>query len=537
MAHTMMDRPLLISDLIVHAERFHADTEIMSVDPSGGMVHTDWARTAAGARRIAKWLRIGQLSAQANIATLAWNTHRHLELYFGITGAGYVCHTVNPRLHPDQLTYILEDAQDEVLFFDVTMAGLVAQIKGRLSSVRHFVALCAYDAEIERKIEGVLFYDDLAYQVDDRFEWPELNERDPAILCYTSGTTGRPKGVLYTHRSTLLHALACNSADGVGLRATDCLLPAVPMFHVNAWGTPFMAAAVGASLAMPGQKLDAGSLIALINYAEVTHALGVPTIWMAILDTLKRTGGRIGTLTRSIVGGSAVPPSMITEFAEGYGVELIHGWGMTEMSPFGAINQPLGTHRGLSAEERLYIRKAQGRPPFGVDLRIVDEEGAVLPNDGRAVGALQARGHWVVGAYFKAGETACTADGWFDTGDISSIDHDGYMRIHDRAKDIIKSGGEWISTVELENIAISHPAVENAAAIAAVHPKWDERPVIVVVANGEVEETALLEFFEGKAAKWQIPDRVIFVNNLPIGATGKVLKERLRKKFSNILVS
>lgn len=537
MGQLMMDRPLLISDLIVHAERFHGETEIISVDPSGGDVHTKWDFIAANARRLSNWLGRQNLTDQARVATLAWNTHRHLELYFAIPGSGRVCHTLNPRLHTDQLIYIINNAEVEILFFDVTMTDAVATVMDRLTTVKTFVAMCEHDEDIAAKIDGVLFYEDILQAEDDCFDWPVLDERSPAILCYTSGTTGKPKGVLYSHRSTVLHALACNNADGVGLRARDCLLPVVPMFHFNAWGTPFMAAAVGAALAMPGHKLDGDSLTGLINYANVTHALGVPTVWLDILETLNRTGRKIDSLKRSIVGGSAVPPSMISEFAYRYGVELIHGWGMTEMSPFGTINQPLRAHEDLDEEDMLHIRTAQGRPPFGVDLRIVDEAGNVLPNDGKTIGALQARGHWVVEEYFKEGNSACTDDGWFDTGDISTIDPDGFMRIQDRAKDIIKSGGEWISTVELENIAVSHPRVENAAAIAAHHPKWAERPIILVVANGNVEETALLKFFEGKTAKWQVPDRVIFVDDLPIGATGKVLKADLRKTYSNVLLT
>lgn len=531
----MMDFELSIASLVTHAERFHGATKITSVDATGVKVETDWSRIARRARKLARWLTDQRLGRGERIATLAWNTHRHLELYFATPGAGFVCHTANPRLHDDQLAFILNEAEDKILFFDPDLIDKVVSVRPLLTTITTFVALGAHDRDLSDKLAGVVFYDDMLAELDDAFDWPLLDERSPAVLCYTSGTTGNPKGVTYTHRSTVLHSLACNQPDGMGLRAADTLLMVVPMFHVCAWGAPFMAAAVGSELALPGPKLDGESLIDLINAAGATHALGVPTIWLGLLEALRRTGRRIDSLERSIVGGAALAPSLLAAFREDYGVELIHGWGMTEMSPVGAVNQPLARHRELSGSALQSVREAQGRPPFGLDMRIVDAEGAILPHNGAAVGNLQVRGPWVVDHYFRADKTARTADGWFDTGDISSIDPDGFMRICDRAKDVIKSGGEWISTVELENIALSHPAIANAAAIAAKHPKWGERPVVIAHCKGAVTEAELLAHFDGKLAKWQRPDRVVFVDSLPIGSTGKVLKSELRAKYQSIL--
>ncbi|MCK0153107.1 long-chain fatty acid--CoA ligase [Alcanivorax sp. S6407] len=535
---TMMYDSLTVGSLLDHAMNYHAGTEVVSVEVSGEVEHLTWGDVARNARRLAAVLDKLQVPAGSRCATIAWNNRRHLEIYYGVASSGRITHTINPRLPPEQLIYIVEDADDQVLFFDRTFLPAVAALKPKLKSVRHFVLMGARDAEAEGMLEGLKFYDELLEEVEPLANWPEVDERSPAALCYTSGTTGNPKGVQYTHRSTVLHSLGGNQPDGLAISARDTVLPVVPMFHVNAWGVPYVAAAVGAKLVLPGPHLDGDSLVNLLNAESVSLALGVPTIWMGLLEAMARTGKKPESLKRTVVGGSALPPSMINQFRDKYGVDLIHAWGMTETSPLGTMNQLLQKHEHLSAEEQALLRQGQGRPPYGVSLRIVDEAGNELPRDGETQGDLQIRGHWIVESYFGKNESALTADGWFDTGDVATLDADGYMIIRDRSKDIIKSGGEWISTVELENIAIAHPGIANAAAIAARHPKWDERPVLIAVKNGEadVSEEALLAFYDGKVASWQVPDKVIFVEDLPLGATGKVMKNQLRERFGEVLM-
>ena len=540
MPSPMMYQPLTISSLIEHAERYHAGGEVVSVETSGGIERSTWGDVATGARRLASALGKLGLRQGDRCATIAWNNRRHLEIYFGVSGAGYVCHTINPRLFPEQLIYIINHASDKVLFLDKTFLPVAAKLGEHLKSVEHVVLLSGHDEEAAAMVPGLKFYDELVAEGDDDYAWPDLDENLPSSLCYTSGTTGHPKGVLYTHRSTVLHSIAGNQPDGLAIAAPETVMPVVPMFHVNAWGVPYIAAATGCKLVLPGPGLDGESLVKLIDGEKITLALGVPTIWMGLLQALEKTGSKAQSLKRTVVGGSALPPSMIPIFRDKYGVDLIHAWGMTETSPLGTMNAPLQKHAALSEDERAEIGLGQGRPPWGVELRVVDDEGKVLPRDGASQGNLQIRGHWVVDAYFGMEETALTEDGWFDTGDVATLDEDGYMIIRDRSKDIIKSGGEWISTVELENIAIAHPGIANAAAIAAKHPKWDERPVIIAMRagdNSQVSEQELLAFYEGKIAKWQIPDKVIFVDELPIGATGKVLKTKLREEFGACLLN
>ncbi len=534
----MMQMPLTISSLIEHAGRYHGKTEVVSVNTTGGIERLDWGTIEANSRRLASALDKLGLSKGDRCATIAWNNRRHLEIYFGVSGGGMVCHTINPRLFPEQLVYIINHAEDQILFLDETFLGVAAKLGDHLKTVKHVVLMGPRNDDAAKMVPGLLFYDDLIESGDASYEWPEIDENSPSSLCYTSGTTGNPKGVLYTHRSTLLHTLGGNQPDGLAISAKDCVLPVVPMFHVNAWGVPYIAAANGCKLVLPGPGLDGESLVNLIDGESVTLALGVPTIWMGLLGALESTGSKAASLTRTVVGGSALPPSMIPAFRDKYNVELIHAWGMTETSPLGTMNQLLQHHNSLPPEAQAEIRLGQGRPPYGVELRIVDDAGNILPNDGETQGALQIRGHWIVDSYFGMEENALTKDGWFDTGDVATIDSDGYMIIRDRAKDIIKSGGEWISTVELENTAIAHPAVANAAAIAARHEKWDERPVLLVVKipDTTLTETDLLAFYEGKIAHWQIPDKVIFVDELPIGATGKVLKNKLRDLYGDVLI-
>lgn len=531
----MMDQPLLISELIAHASRYHAATEVISVETSGEVATSNWGEIEANARRLASALAKLGLSAEDRCATIAWNNRRHLEIYFGVAGGGFVCHTINPRLHPEQLIFIVNDAADKVLFLDRTFLPAAAKLKDHFKTVEHIVLMGPRDEAAAGMVDGLVFYDELLESGDAEFAWPTFEETRASSLCYTSGTTGNPKGVQYTHRSTLLHSIAGNQPDGLAISAKDTVMPIVPMFHVNAWGVPYIAAGVGSKLVLPGPGLDGESLVKLIDGHQVTLALGVPTIWMGLLQALETTGSKAASMTRTVVGGSALPPSMIPIFRDKYGVELIHAWGMTETSPLGTLNQLLQKHGELSAEDQGAIRLGQGRPPFGVKLRIVDEAGVTLPHDGETQGDLQIRGYWIVDTYFGQDTSALTADGWFDTGDVATIDADGYMIIRDRSKDIIKSGGEWISTVELENIAIGHPAIANAAAIAARHKKWDERPILIAVKSGNVSEADLLATYEGKVASWQIPDKVIFIEELPLGATGKVVKVKLREAYGDVL--
>ncbi|MGR3761325.1 long-chain-fatty-acid--CoA ligase [Roseobacteraceae bacterium NS-SX3] len=532
----MMHKPLTISSLIEHAGRYHAGTTVTSVETSGETVHSTWGEVEANACKLAAAL--GRLGIQQGerCGTIAWNNRRHLEIYFGVAGGGMVCHTINPRLKPEQLIYIINHAEDRVLFIDATFVPAVGQLKAHLKTLRHIVLMGPRDEAAAEQIPGLLFYDELIAAEDGSQGWPELDENMPSSLCYTSGTTGNPKGVLYTHRTTVLHSMGANQPDGLALAARDTVMAVVPMFHVNAWGVPYITAAVGSKLVLPGPHLDGESLVRLIDGERVTIALGVPTIWMGLLQALEKTGSKAESLTRTVVGGSALPKVMIPAFRDKYGVELIHAWGMTETSPLGTANQLLQKHQDLSETEKAMIREGQGRPPYGVELRIVDEDGSRLPEDGETQGELQIRGHWIVDTYFGFEDSALTPDGWFDTGDVATIDVDGYMIIRDRSKDIIKSGGEWISTVELEDIAMSHPKVAQAAAIAARHPKWDERPVVIAVKSDEsLTEEELLAHYDGKVASWQVPDKVVFVTELPLGGTGKVLKNKLREAFGGIL--
>ncbi|WP_299875784.1 long-chain-fatty-acid--CoA ligase [uncultured Sulfitobacter sp.] len=534
----MMSQPLLISSLITHAETYHQDGAIASVSTGGGIEETSWGQVARNSRKLASALSKLGLEPQARCGTIAWNNRRHLEIYFGTSGGGFVCHTINPRLFPEQLVYILNHARDKVLFIDKTFVPLVAAIRDKLEHLEHLVLMEGQDAGAAEALPGLVFYDDLIASGDDDYVWPEMDEFTASSLCYTSGTTGNPKGVLYSHRSTVLHAFAVNLADSVAIAARDVVLPVVPMFHVNAWGAPYACAMSGAALVLPGPGLDGPSLVGLIDRYKVSISLGVPTIWLGLLGEARKSGSKLESLKRTVVGGSACPPSMITAFREEYGVDTVHAWGMTEMSPIGTVNQPLAKHSDLSEEDQHSLRENQGRPVFGVELEILDDEGNPLPHDGEAQGALVTRGHWILDSYFLSTREQTLSNGWFDTGDVATMDRDGYVTIRDRSKDIIKSGGEWISSVELENIAIAHPKLADAAVIGARHPKWDERPVLVAVKGEgeEPDEAEVLAIFDGKIAKWQIPDRVVFTDVLPRNATGKVLKRNLRESFGDVLM-
>ncbi|WP_170580571.1 long-chain-fatty-acid--CoA ligase [Ruegeria arenilitoris] len=533
----MMTQPLLISSLIDHAARYHGQTEIVSVETDGTVTRTNWGEIAANAGRMGSALTKLGLQPQDRIGTLAWNNRRHLEIYYAASGAGFVCHTINPRLFLEQLVYIINHAQDRVLFFDATFIPLVAAIRDQLIEVKHFVLMGPRDEDALQQIPGLEFYDDLIETGDADFEWPVFDENTASSLCYTSGTTGHPKGVLYSHRSTVLHSFASNTRDVIGYSAMDVVMPVVPMFHVNAWGSPYGCAVSGSQMVLPGPDLHGEALVNLIDTYGVTLAMGVPTIWQGLLAHAAKCGTKLESLERTVIGGAACPPSMIATFREKYGVDTVHAWGMSEMSPLGTANIPLAKHRKLPIEEQHKLRENQGRPPFGVELKIVDDDGNDLPHDGVTQGDLMVRGHWVLDSYFQLQDQELLQDGWFATGDVATLDPDGYMTIRDRSKDIIKSGGEWISSVELENIAVAHPKLATAAVIGVPHPKWDERPLLVAVkAEGEdPSEAELLEFFDGKIAKWQVPDKVVFVDALPLNATGKVLKRKLRDEFKDAL--
>lgn len=535
----MMQGELLISSLITHAARYHADTEIVSVNTGGGDEITTWAAVEQNARAVARALGGLGLPAQARCGTLAWNNRRHLEIYFGTSGGGFVCHTLNPRLPADQFVYILNHAEDKVLFIERTFLPLLAAVRDKLEHLEHVVLMDAQDSGASDQVPGIILYDDFIAKGAEDYQWPQFDEQTASSLCYTSGTTGNPKGVLYSHRSTMLHAFASNLTDCIGYSAQDVILPVVPMFHVNAWGTPYAAAMVGARLVMPGPGLDGASLVRLIDTYEVTVALGVPTIWLGLLGEASKAGTRLPSLTRTVVGGSACPPSMIDKFRDEFDVDTVHAWGMTEMSPLGSSNQPLAKHKKLPLEDQRRLRENQGRPPFGVELAIVDEAGALLPHDGETQGDLVCRGPWILDSYFKMDAGSALQAGWFPTGDVATLDPDGYLTIKDRSKDIIKSGGEWISSVDLENIAVGHPGLANAAVIGARHEKWDERPVLIAVKAEGQDPTSeeVLSVFDGKIAKWQVPDRVIFVADLPLGATGKVLKRKLKEEYGEVLIS
>ena len=534
----MMMQPLLISALIKHAARYHGDTEIVSVETSGGMKRTDWAAIEAGARKLASALEKFGVKRGERCATLAWNNYRHLQIYFGVAGAGHVCHTINPRLFPEQLVYIVNHAEDQVLFLEKTFLPIAVKLKDQLPTIRAYILLSGRDEEAAAQLPGLLFYDEFIETGDKSYEWPELDELTASSLCYTSGTTGSPKGVLYSHRSTLLHTFAVCAPDALNISARDTVLPVVPMFHVNAWGVPYAAAMTGTKLVMPGPGLDGDSLIKLIDGEKVTLALGVPTIWQGLLNAAAKSDTKLASLERTVVGGSACSPSMMEAFRTRYGVETVHAWGMTETSPIGSANALKNKHSGLAKDEINRLRVSQGRPPFGVELRLTGDDGGQLAEDGSAQGDLGIRGHWIVDAYFKAEAGSAKTGGWFLTGDVATIDSDGFLTIRDRSKDVIKSGGEWISSVELEGIAIGHPGLADAAVIGAKHAKWDERPVLVAVkaAGQEPDEASLLAFYEGKIAKWQIPDKVVFTDAIPRNATGKILKNKLREMFADVLL-
>ncbi len=529
----MQDHPLLVSSLLVHADRHHGTVEVVSRTIEGPIHRTTISATHARARRLAKALRRLGVGMGDPVGTLAWNGYRHLEIYFAASGMGAICHTINPRLFRDQLVFIINHAEDRFVFFDLCFAPLVETLRPLCPGVKGWIAMTDAD-HMGAAAAGSLCYESLLAAESDAFQWPDLDERTAAGLCYTSGTTGNPKGVLYSHRSTVLHTYAGALVDTLAISARDVAMPIVPMFHVNAWAIPYICLMMGAKLVMPGAALDGKSLCELFEGEQVTFSAGVPTVWLGVLQFLKENNRRFSSLKRILVGGSACPPALMQAYEEEYGIEVLQGWGMTEMSPVGTTAQEKAKHRGVTGDDWVALRSRQGRALPFVDFKIVDADGRELPWDGSTFGDLLVQGPWIASAYFNLPGSPL-ADGWFPTGDVATVDPDGYIKITDRSKDVIKSGGEWISSIDLENIAIAHPAVAEAAVIGVRHEKWDERPLLIVQTRpgAQVTRDELLGFYAGKVAKWWVPDDVVFVEALPHTATGKLLKTELRRTFGD----
>ncbi len=537
----MMADQLRVAGIIEHAAKWHGETEIVSRLPEGGIHRGTYAQAHARSKQLANaLLRLGVADGD-RVATIAWNTHRHFELYYGVAGIGAVCHTINPRLFPEQLVYIINHAEDRLLFFDLTFLPLVEKLAPACPKVEKWVLMAGPEyLPAASALPGLCSYEDLLAAESTDYEWPMLDENTACSLCYTSGTTAEPKGVLYSHRSTLLHAMAISLPDALNCSALDVIMPVVPMFHVNAWGLPYAAPLNGAKLVLPGAGMDAASLYELFESEGVTFSAGVPTIWLGLLQFMREGGRQFTSLRRTVVGGSACPPALMKAFEEELGVTIMHAWGMTETSPLGTAGHLKPKHQGLSPADSRAVRAKQGRVVFGADMKIVGDDGQALPHDGVAFGDLLVRGPWVVADYFRSGTPGeLTADGWFRTGDVATIDPDGFMQITDRSKDVIKSGGEWISSIDLENLAVAHPAVAEAAVIGVPSAKWSERPLLVVVRRPGMDVSAeeLLGFFKGKVAKFSEPDAVEFVEQLPHTATGKILKTQLRKDFAGYSIA
>ena len=531
----MMNRPLLISGILEHGAAQFGDQEIVSRETHGPLHRYTYADAAKRSRQLANALAQMGLKAGSAVGSIAWNNHRHLEAYYAVSGSGMVMHTCNPRLHPQQLIYVINHAEDEVVLFDASFAPLVKGIASHCPKVRAWV--CLADAGNTPAVDGVsvMNYEDLIATHSTAFDWPEFDENTGAALCYTSGTTGNPKGVLYTHRAIVMNATTACMPDVLGLSTQETILPVVPMFHINAWCIPYAALVAGTKLVLPGPKLDGPSLFELMDSEQVTISAGVPTIWMGLIQHVEQNNLRFAHMKRTCVGGSAMPMALIAKFMDTYGVEVRHGWGMTETTAVATMSNLGRADRLKPAAEQHAIVAKQGKTVSGIEIKIVDENGHDLPRDGSSQGELMVRGQWIVERYFKADKTALV-DGWFPTGDIATIDAHGTMQIRDRTKDVIKTGGEWISSIDLENAAVGHPAVAMAAVIGVKHPKWDERPLLFIVRKpGQtVEKQEILDFLATKVAKWWVPDDVVFLESLPVGGTGKVQKNDLRKEYGGV---
>jgi len=532
----MQDWPLLLHRIIDHAATFHAERKIITRSVEGPIVETNYRDIRARALKVAQRLEKDGIRLGDRVATLAWNTWRHLETWYGILGIGAIYHTVNPRLFPDQIVWIVNHAEDRMMFVDLTFVPLLEKIADRLPTIERYVVLTDAAHMPKTTLKNAVAYEDWVAEVDGDFAWKEFDENTAAGMCYTSGTTGHPKGVLYSHRSNVLHAFMASLPDSKNLGSRDVCMPVVPMFHANGWSLAFSTPMVGATLVLPGARMDGASIYELLDTYKVSFTAAVPTVWLMLLQDLEKTGSKLPYLKRVVIGGSACPRAMTKTFQDVYGVEVIHAWGMTEMSPLGSLCSLKPEYAALEGDARLDVQMKQGHPPFGVEMKITDDSNKDLPWDGKTFGRLKVRGPAVAKSYFKGeGNEAFDSDGWFDTGDVATMDRYGYMQVTDRSKDVIKSGGEWISSIDLENLAVGHPKVAEAAVIGVAHPKWDERPLLVIVLKkGETAtKEDILAFMQGKCAKWWMPDDVAFVDEIPHTATGKIQKTVLRRQFSD----
>ncbi|MGB5325190.1 MAG: long-chain-fatty-acid--CoA ligase [Pseudomonadales bacterium] len=530
----MMQQELMISDLLGHAETAHPAREIYSREADGSEHRYTWAECAARARQLANALLDAGVKPGDRVATIAWNTYRHIEIYYAVSGIGAIVHTINPRLDPKQVAWMIEHAEDQHVLFDTTFAPIVGAVRGQCGSVKSWIALCDA-ARLPGDVGELVAYEDFIGAHSNQLDWPRFDENTACTLCYTSGTTGNPKGVLYSHRSTVLHAWCGVAKDTLGIGAVDSVLAVVPMFHVSAWGLVYAAAMVGAKLVMPGPNLDGENLATMINQEKVSLMAGVPTVWLGVLQFCRANAVKLPSVQGAIVGGSALPASLLRAYEEELGIPMRQAWGMTETSPIGVVNAPLPEHAALAEDERTTVKLLAGRRVFGVQMRIVDDAGEPLPEDGKTSGHLQVRGPWVASGYFKvAGSDAFTGDGWFSTGDVAALRPDGYMEITDRSKDVIKSGGEWVSSIDVENAACDHPDVAMAACIGVPHPKWDERPFLIVqpVPGKQPPKAEVFACIAAKCAKWWVPEDMVYEEALPIGPTGKILKRELKEKYN-----
>ena len=532
----MQDWPLLLHRIIDHAANFHGERKVISRSIEGPIHTTDYRQVRARALKVSQRLSKDGIKLGDRVATLAWNAWRHLEAWYGIVGIGAIYHTVNPRLFPDQVVWIINHAEDRVMMTDLTFVPFLEKIADQLPTIERYILLTDAMHMPKTTLKNAVAYEDWIAEVDGDFKWVNLDENTAAGMCYTSGTTGHPKGVLYSHRSNVLHAYIAALPDSKGICSRDVVMPVVPMFHANCWSLAFSTPMVGATMVMPGAKMDGASIYELLDTFKVSFTAAVPTVWLMLLQDLEKTGRRLPHLKRVVIGGSACPRAITKTFQEKYGVEVVHAWGMTEMSPLGSLCTMKPEYASLEGDAKLNVQMKQGHPPFGVEMKITDDAGRDLPWDGKTFGRLKVRGPAVAKAYYKGeGSEAFDKDGWFDTGDVATMDQYGYMQITDRAKDVIKSGGEWISSIDVENLAVGHSKVAEAAVIGISHPKWDERPLLVIVLKkGEtVTKEELLEFMQGKIAKWWMPDDVVFVEEIPHTATGKIQKITLRQRFKD----